>query len=144
MKLELWADGACKGNPGPGGWAYILLAYDEERALIKESELSGHVLTPTTNNRMELWAVIMGLRGLTKPSTISVHTDSLYVINPFGKNWIDGWRRKSFAKIKNPDLWQALDFEVIQHQITWIHVPGHSGVALNERCDRLASSAASR
>ena len=137
--VELFTDGACSGNPGPGGWGAILRWRGEEK------ELSGGE-PATTNNRMELEAVIRGLEALKKPSRVVVYTDSQYVQRGMSE-WLKGWKAKDF-KIKgggfrpNHDLWRMLDTLAQVHQIEWRWVRGHSGHPENERCDKLATSAA--
>jgi len=143
--LELWTDGACSGNPGPGGWAAILVARDAGGAITKQVELSGGD-PATTNNRMELQAVIEGLRALQRPSAVRVHIDSSYVMDAIVKRWIVGWQArgwKTSAKqpVKNQELWEALLSAIEPHTVTWTKVRGHAGVELNERCDELAVAA---
>jgi ribonuclease HI len=145
MHFELWTDGACAGNPGPGGWAAILVARDPGGAVAKQVELSG-ADPATTNNRMELRAVIEGLRALQRPSTVTVHIDSSYVMDAIVKRWYVGWQArgwKTSAKqpVKNQELWEALLSELEPHAVTWKKVRGHAGVELNERCDELAVAA---
>lgn len=134
--VEMWTDGACKGNPGRGGWGVLMRYGDHERELF-----GGEALT--TNNRMELTAVIEGLRVLTRPCTVTLHVDSQYVMNGVTK-WIAGWKRngwKTGAKqpVKNQDLWQELDAELARHQVSWTWVHGHRGDPGNERADQLAN-----
>ncbi len=134
--VELFTDGACKGNPGPGGWG-VLLRYGDA-----EKELWGGELE-TTNNRMELMAVICGLEALKRPSRVIVTTDSQYVKNGITQ-WIHNWKRngwKTSAKkpVKNADLWQRLDEAAARHDIEWQWVRGHTGHAENERADALAN-----
>jgi ribonuclease HI len=134
--VELFTDGACKGNPGPGGWGALLRYGDVEKALCGgEPE--------TTNNRMELMAVIRGLESLTRPSRVQVTTDSQYVKNGITQ-WIHNWKRngwKTAARkpVKNADLWQRLDQAVARHQVEWQWVKGHAGHPENERADALAN-----
>ena len=140
-KIEIFTDGACKGNPGPGGWGAVL------RMGSAEKELSGHE-PATTNNRMELTAVIEALRALKSPCDVALHTDSRYVIDGITK-WIFGWQKngwKNAAKkpVLNADLWRALLEARGQHRIAWIWVKGHDGHPENERADQLASDAALR
>ena len=142
-QVELFTDGGCSGNPGPGGWAFVL----RHPASGKEIELSG-AEPETTNNRMELTAVIRGLETLKKPSTIELFTDSVYVgkgLSEWIKKWkANGWRRregKRWAEVKNEDLWRRLDELAQTHEIHYTHVPGHSGHPENERCDELAVEA---
>jgi len=136
--VEIFTDGACSGNPGPGGWGLVL------RYNGTEKELSGGEVE-TTNNRMELMAAIEGLRALTRPMRIHIHTDSTYVKDGITK-WIVNWKRngwKTAAKkpVKNVDLWQALDNALVGHKVEWFWVKGHSGHAENERADALARAA---
>jgi ribonuclease HI len=134
--VELWADGACSGNPGPGGWATVLRWNGHER------ELSGGE-PQTTNNRMELRSVIEGLRALTRPVHVIVHTDSSYVERAFTDGWLtswqsNGWRTKDKKDVKNRELWEELLALTQQHQVEFKRVKGHSGIELNERVDELA------
>jgi ribonuclease HI len=134
--VELFSDGACKGNPGPGGWGVVL------RYGANEKRLYGGALG-TTNNRMELLAVIRGLQALKKPSQVAVTTDSQYVKNGITQ-WIHGWKRngwKTAARkaVKNADLWQLLDSEVSKHEVKWHWVKGHAGHPGNELADELAN-----
>jgi len=131
-------DGACSGNPGPGGWGAILTSGKHEK------ELSGGE-AHTTNNRMELMAAIAALEALKGPSTVELHTDSKYVHDGISK-WIHGWKKKGWKTadkkpVKNEDLWRALDEEMARHQIRWVWVAGHSGHPENERADALARGA---
>ncbi|QDX80388.1 ribonuclease HI [Denitratisoma sp. DHT3] len=133
--VDIFTDGACSGNPGPGGWGAIL-RYGE-----KEKELFGGE-PATTNNRMELKAVIEALRQLKRPVRVRVHTDSQYVQKGISE-WIAGWKRKGWRTaskqpVKNVDLWQSLDQEASRHQVEWLWVRGHAGHAENERADALA------
>jgi len=138
-KVEIATDGACKGNPGPGGWGAVI------RSGTREKELSGGEPL-TTNNRMELTAVIEALNALKRPCAVALSTDSRYVMDGLTK-WIHGWRKngwKTAAKqpVKNADLWQALVEATARHRITWEWVKGHAGHPDNERADKLASDAA--
>jgi ribonuclease HI len=138
-EVEIATDGACKGNPGPGGWGAVI------RSGGREKELSGGEAL-TTNNRMELTAVIEALNALKRPCAVTLSTDSRYVMDGLTK-WIHGWRRngwKTAAKqpVKNADLWQALVEATARHRIAWEWVKGHAGHPDNERADRLASDAA--
>ena len=131
-------DGACSGNPGPGGWGAIL-SYGEH-----EKELSGGE-PHTTNNRMELMAAIAALEALKKPSTVELHTDSQYVHHGISQ-WIHGWKRNGWKTadrkpVKNVDLWKRLDATLANHDVRWHWVKGHAGHELNERADRLAVEA---
>lgn len=137
--IEIYTDGACSGNPGPGGWGVLL------RWRGHEKELSGGE-DDTTNNRMELMAAIQALESLKRPSEVDLHTDSTYVRDGITK-WIHGWKRngwKTSAKkpVKNEDLWKRLDAALADHQVSWHWVKGHSGHPENERADELATTAA--
>ena len=136
--IEIFTDGACSGNPGPGGWGAVL------RWRGTEKELSGGEPS-TTNNRMELMAAIAALEALKRPSKITLHTDSTYVMDGITK-WIHGWKRngwKTAAKkpVKNAELWQRLDEARKRHEIDWKWVKGHAGHPENERADKLARDA---
>jgi ribonuclease HI len=138
-RVEVFTDGACKGNPGPGGWGVIL------RSGTHEKELSGSE-PGTTNNRMEMTAVLRALQALKAPCDVTLHTDSRYVIDGMTK-WVHGWQKngwKTAAKkpVLNAELWQALIAAARPHTIDWRWVKGHAGHAENERVDRLASEAA--
>ncbi len=136
MDVEIYTDGACSGNPGPGGWAAILLAKG------KEKELSGYEES-TTNNRMELTAAIEGLKALKVPCRVRIYSDSAYLVNAFNLKWIDnwrnnGWKNSSKSLVSNIDLWQMLDELNNRHNILWIKVKGHSDNEYNNRCDKMA------
>jgi ribonuclease HI len=136
--VEIYTDGACRGNPGPGGWGALLSAGEREK------ELSGAEAL-TTNNRMELTAVIRALEALKRPSEVRLFTDSEYVrrgITEWVKSWkARGWRTADRKPVKNQDLWERLDELAVGHKIDWRWVRGHSGVPGNERADRLANEA---
>ena len=136
--IEIYTDGACRGNPGPGGWAALL------KQGAHEKEISG-AEAHTTNNRMELTAVIRALEALKRPVRASVYTDSEYVrrgISEWLPDWkARGWRTAGRKPVKNQDLWQRLDELAAGHEIEWHWVPGHAGVPGNERVDRLANAA---
>jgi ribonuclease HI len=139
-ELFAYTDGACSGNPGPGGWGALLVARDGETVL-KERELSGGE-ADTTNNRMELLAAINALEALERPAKITVVTDSVYVMNGV-TDWIAGWKRngwKTAAKkpVKNDDLWRRLDEARARHEVRWEWIKGHAGHPENERADALA------
>jgi ribonuclease HI len=139
--VEIATDGACKGNPGPGGWGVLL------RFGAREKELSGGEAN-TTNNRMELTAAIRGLEALKGPCRVTLSTDSRYVMDGLTK-WIKGWQRNGWKTadkkpVKNAELWQALLAAAAPHRIEWTWVKGHAGHPDNERADRLASDAATR
>lgn len=135
-KIDIYTDGACKGNPGLGGWGALMVMGE------KEKELCGGE-ADTTNNRMELKAVIEALNALTRPCEVIVHTDSQYVQKGISE-WIHGWKARGWktaarAPVKNVDLWQALDAAQARHKIEWRWVKGHSGHVGNERADALAN-----
>ncbi len=135
--VDVYTDGACSGNPGPGGWG-VTLTYG---AHVKE--LHGGEPTDTTNNRMELTAAIQALEALTRPSIVRLHTDSTYVRNGITK-WLPGWRSngwktKDRQPVKNADLWQRLSDAVARHTVEWLWVKGHAGDPGNERADALAN-----
>lgn len=136
--VEIYTDGACRGNPGPGGWAALLSARGRERELSGAEGL-------TTNNRMELRAVIAALAALRRPVDVRLYTDSQYVRNGI-LSWLPqwkarGWRTAARQPVKNQDLWEQLDAEAARHRIEWHWVRGHTGVSGNERCDALANAA---
>jgi len=135
--VDVYTDGACRGNPGPGGWG-ALLRYGEH-----ERELCGGVAEDTTNNRMELTAPAEALESLTRSCVVRLHTDSTYVKNGITA-WVPRWKRNGWTTsakqpVKNVDLWQRLDAAVTRHQVEWFWVKGHSGHVENERADRLAA-----
>jgi len=139
--VELCADGACRGNPGPGGWGVVLQHGDVEK------ELSG-AEPDTTNNRMELTAALRGLEALREPCRVRVITDSEYVSKGM-TTWLDGWKRRGWKTadrkpVKNEDLWRALDAASGSHEVTWEWVRGHTGHPGNERADALANEAIDR
>lgn len=139
--VEIFTDGACKGNPGPGGWGVIL------RKGKHEKELSGGE-RDTTNNRMEMRAVIEGLNALIEPCKVDLYTDSRYVIDGITK-WVHGWKKRGWVNaskkpVRNEDLWHALIEAELRHQVSWHWVRGHDGHVENERADKLASDAAER
>ncbi len=139
-RLYAFTDGACSGNPGPGGWGALLQAMDGDR-VVKERELSGGEAA-TTNNRMELLAAIAALESLTRPSSITIVTDSAYVKNGITA-WLHGWKRNGWRTaarkpVKNEDLWRRLDAAQMRHDVTWEWVKGHAGHPENERADALA------
>jgi len=139
-QIFAYTDGACSGNPGPGGWGVLLIARDGE-AVLKERELSGGA-EDTTNNRMELMAAISALEALDRPGAVTLVTDSVYVKDGLTK-WIHGWKRngwKTASKkpVKNEELWKRLDTAVARHSVTWEWVKGHAGHPENERADELA------
>lgn len=134
--IILYTDGACSGNPGPGGWGSLLIHNG------KEKELSGGA-PHTTNNRMEMQAVIEGLKALKKPCHVKVHSDSALIINAFTKGWIESWLKRGWKKadkkpVENKELWQQMIEAAQRHRVEWIKVKGHSTDELNNRVDRLA------
>lgn len=136
--VEIYTDGACRGNPGPGGWGAVLLSGPHEK------ELRG-AEPHTTNNRMELMAAIQALATLKRPSNVKLYTDSQYVRKGITE-WLKDWKRREWRTadrkpVKNVDLWQALEAQIERHGIEWHWVKGHSGVPGNERADRLANEA---
>lgn len=138
-KVTLYTDGACSGNPGPGGWAALLMVDKYKK------ELSGGEAV-TTNNRMELLAVINGLKALSRPCEVDVYSDSAYVVNAFLQNWIgswqrNGWRNSAKAEVANKDLWQELLKLTDVHKVKFIKVKGHADNEFNNRCDELAVKA---
>ena len=138
-KVILYTDGACSGNPGPGGWGALLIWNG------KEKELSGGE-PDTTNNRMEMQAVIEGLKALNRRCHVQIHSDSALIINAFTKGWIvswlkNGWKKSDKKPVENRDLWEEMIREAEQHHVEWIKVKGHSDNELNNRVDRLAVEA---
>ncbi|MDS4016206.1 MAG: ribonuclease HI [Candidatus Accumulibacter sp.] len=139
--VRIYADGGCRGNPGPGGWGVLLMANGQEK------ELCGSEAN-TTNNRMELTAAICALQALTRSCTVDLHTDSQYVQKGIS-DWIGNWKRNGWLTaeknpVKNADLWQRLDKLCSEHKVRWIWVKGHAGDIGNERADRLANEAMDR
>ncbi|MEM6828231.1 MAG: ribonuclease HI [Pseudomonadota bacterium] len=140
-QVKIFTDGACKGNPGPGGWGALL------RMGPHEKELSGGE-AETTNNRMEMTAVIRGLSALTEPCAVELYSDSKYVLDGITK-WVEGWKKRGWVTaskkpVRNADLWHELIDAAARHQISWNWVKGHSGHPENERVDQLASDEAER
>ena len=135
QRVTIYTDGACSGNPGPGGWGAILTSGDHTKEL-----MGGEA--HTTNNRMELMAAISALEALNRPCTVDLHTDSEYLRNGIS-NWIHGWKRNGWRTadkkpVKNVDLWKRLDEALKPHKVQWHWVKGHAGHAMNERADELA------
>lgn len=135
-EVILYTDGACSGNPGPGGWAVLLIWKG------KEKELSGGE-SHTTNNRMEMTAVIEGLNALKKPCKVGIHSDSALIVNAFTQGWIDNWQHKNWRKadkkpVENRDLWEKMLRAAAPHQVRWVKVKGHSDDEYNNRVDALA------
>ena len=136
--VRLYADGACSGNPGPGGWAAILKFGPHQK------EISGN-MSHTTNNRMELFAVISGLGALKQSCKVEVYSDSTYVVNAFNQNWIESWQKRGWKTsdnkpVENQDLWRLLLITMRKHDVSFHKVPGHQDHAENNRCDELARS----
>ena len=134
--IEMFTDGACKGNPGPGGWCAIL-RYNGVEKVISGGEKD------TTNNRMELSAVLFGLKALKEPCHITLQSDSKYVLDSISKGWVYGWQKKGWKKSDgkpalNVDLWQQLLVEIAKHDIEYVWIKGHAGHPENERCDAQA------
>jgi ribonuclease HI len=139
-QLFAWTDGACSGNPGPGGWGVVMRAM-EGATVVKQKELCGGE-PDTTNNRMELLAAINALEALKRETTLTITTDSAYVKNGV-ESWIHGWKRNGWKTadkkpVKNIDLWQRLDAAQARHEVVWKWIKGHAGHAENERADELA------
>ena len=137
--IEIYTDGACSGNPGPGGWGVVLLYQGNKK------ELAGYQ-PETTNNRMELFAAIQGLAALREPCEVTLYSDSSYLINAFEKHWLDnwqrnGWKTSSKSPGENQDLWKLLLLHVKNHRVRFVKVKGHSDNAYNNRCDEMAVAA---
>lgn len=137
-QVDIYTDGACRGNPGPGGWGAVLRSGGREREILGAERA-------TTNNRMELTAAIEALRALKRPCRVRLHTDSEYLRKGITE-WINGWKRRGWKTagrkaVKNQELWRMLDDEAARHEIEWIWVKGHSGHPENERADELANRA---
>lgn len=137
--VDLYTDGACSGNPGPGGYGAILIFKG------KEKELSGG-FPETTNNRMEIYAVIVGLEQLKEACEVTVYSDSAYTVNAYLQGWIKGWKKNGWRKadgkdVANVDLWQRLDALTEKHSVTFVKVKGHADNEYNNRCDKLATTA---
>ena len=138
-EITIYTDGSCSGNPGPGGWAALLMYGDKERIITGAEKL-------TTNNRMELAAVVEGLRVLKEPCKVRIHTDSAYIANAFNDNWIEnwirrGWKTASKKPVKNQDLWKDMLSLMEKHEVSFIKVKGHADDDLNNRVDGLAVEA---
>lgn len=138
-KVIIYTDGACSGNPGPGGWGTILMYEGNKK------EISGGNPN-TTNNIMEMTAVIEGLKMLKYPCEVEIYSDSAYVVNAFNQHWIEGWKKKGWKNsskedVKNRELWEEMDRLIQDHEVTFIKVKGHSDNEYNNRCDELARNA---
>ncbi len=147
MKVTLYSDGSSRGNPGPGGYGTILQYVDTKGVLHEREYTEG--FADTTNNRMELMGVIIGLEALTKPCEVLVISDSKYVTDAFNQHWIDTWKQKNWRQgtsnpVKNIDLWQRLLEAMEGHKVTFTWVKGHAGHPENERCDAMATDSADR
>lgn len=141
-RVELYTDGACRGNPGPGGWGAILVYHG------KEKELSGGEAS-TTNNRMELMAAIAGMSALREPCEILLTSDSKYLVDAINKGWLASWKRNGWRKadksaVLNVELWQKIDSLLQIHEVSFVWVHGHTGHPYNERCDALATAYADK
>ena len=146
-KVNIYTDGACSGNPGVGGYGTILVHIDSEGNKHEKELSEGYKLT--TNNQMELLAVITGLEALKKPCDVTIYSDSKYVVDAFNNKWIDGWITKGWktagkSPVKNVELWQRLLKAKEPHDVEFIWVKGHAGHEYNERCDALAVSASKK
>lgn len=138
-QITIYTDGACSGNPGPGGWGAVLLFNQFRR------EMSGYE-KETTNNRMELTAAIEALKALTEPCEVRLYSDSAYLVNAFLQNWLINWQKRNWIKsdkkpVENQDLWKELVVLTQMHTVTWIKVKGHASNKENNRCDELATGA---
>lgn len=138
-EVVIYTDGACSGNPGPGGYGVVLSCEG------KEIELSGRE-DDTTNNRMELMAAIVALETLKFPCKVVLHSDSSYLVNAYNNKWIDGWKKNGWKNsskepVKNIDLWERLDKQTERHQVQFVKVKGHANDEINNRCDKLATDA---
>lgn len=146
MHVDIYTDGAARGNPdGPGGYG-CLLQYRDSKGFLHEREYSAGY-KKTTNNRMELMAAVVGLEALTRPCEVDLYSDSQYLVNAFNQHWIEGWIKKGWKRgrnepVKNKELWQRLLSAKEKHQVSFHWVKGHAGDEMNERCDQLATSAA--
>jgi len=138
-KVIIYTDGACSGNPGPGGWGAVLL-YNEIRKEISGGE------TPSTNNRMEIMAAIAALESLKEPCEAEIYSDSAYLVNAFKQGWLENWQKNGWKTskkqpVENQDLWKRLLLQTRKHQVTWHKVKGHAENKENNRCDELARNA---
>lgn len=145
LRVVAYTDGASRGNPGHGGYGAVLL-YTDPAGVEHRKELNGGYRV-TTNNRMELLAVIVALEALLRPCDVEIHSDSQYVVNAFNQHWVEGWLRRGWKTaqkqlVKNVDLWKRLLAAMEPHRVSWVWVKGHAGHELNERADELATMAA--
>jgi ribonuclease HI len=141
-RVTIYTDGACSGNPGPGGWGAVLIWNG------KEKEISGGA-SHTTNNRMEMQAIIEALNTLKRPCQVRIHSDSALIINAFKKSWINSWQKKGWRKadkkpVENRDLWEQMLKAMDRHDVKWVKVKGHSGDEFNDRADHLAVEASKK
>lgn len=146
-KVSLYTDGACSGNPGTGGYGTILVYIDSNGSKHEKEFSEGYKVT--TNNQMELMAVIVGLEALKKPCEVTIYSDSKYVVDAFNNNWIEGWIQKGWktagkTPVKNVELWKRLLKAKENHSVTFVWVKGHAGHEYNERCDTLAVNASKK
>lgn len=145
-ELKIYTDGSARGNPdGPGGYGTVIQFVDDKGVMHEKEYSAGY--KKTTNNRMELMAVIVGLEALNRPCKVEIISDSKYVTDAFNQHWIEGWQKRGWKNsqkqpVKNPDLWKRLLAAMESHEVTFTWVKGHNGHPLNERCDELATSAA--
>ena len=140
--VTIYTDGACSGNPGPGGYAAILMMGDNKKEIYGAEK-------DTTNNRMELRAAIEGLKALKRPCAVMLYSDSAYLVNAYNSNWVEGWKKKGWKNssgepVKNIDLWQELENLRKIHDVTFVKVKGHADNEFNNRCDELAVAAISK
>ena len=145
MQVPIHTDGACRGNPGRGGYGAVLLYVDPSGTEHRRELSQGY--RRTTNNRMELMGAIAALEALNRPCDVELHSDSQYVVNAFNQHWVDGWVKRNWQTagkkpVKNPDLWRRLLAAMEPHHVTWVWVKGHAESELNNRCDELATGAA--
>ena len=145
MQVDIFTDGSARGNPGPGGYGAVMRFVDGA-GKVHEKELS-QGYEHTTNNRMELMAVIAGLEALKRPCDVTLYSDSQYVVNAFNQHWVDGWLKRGWKNsqkqpVKNDDLWKRLLAAKKPHRVEFVWVKGHAGHPENERCDELATAAA--
>jgi len=141
-EVDIYTDGACLGNPGPGGWAAVLI-YGEHKKEISGGEVM------STNQRMELRAAIEALGALKRPCSVRIHSDSAYLVNAFRLGWVDrwrtsGWKTQSKTDVENRDLWERLIELVSKHEVSWVKVKGHADDEINNRCDELARAEAKK
>ncbi len=148
QRVDIYTDGAARGNPdGPGGYGCVLRYVDSKGRLFEREYAEG--FKQTTNNRMELMAAIVGLEKLIRPCEVTIHSDSKYLTDAFNKHWLEGWVKKGWKRgkneeVKNVDLWMRLLVAMQGHEVLFVWVKGHAGDEMNERCDRLATTAADK